>query len=149
MSAPHDMFAAARAAMDRAYAPYSNFRVGACVRGESGTLYAGPNIENAAYPLGHCAESSAVAHLVAAGERRIIEVLVIGAPYDPGADDGAGAYLDDHGALCTPCGGCRQTLREFAGGATPVHVCGLDGVRRTFTMDELLPVAFGPENLEL
>ena len=148
MAAPEDMFALARAAMDRAYAPYSNFHVGACVRGESGALYAGANIENAAYPQGHCAECSAVAHLVAAGERRIAEVLVIGAPFDPGANGGKGDYVPDGGALCTPCGGCRQTLSEFAGDATPVHVCGLTGLRRTFTLGELLPAAFGPENLE-
>ncbi len=131
MSGFDDMIEAARRAMERAYAPYSGFTVGAAVRGESGTLYAGCNVENAAYPQGWCAETSAIAAMVTAGERRILEVAVMG-----------------HGeALVTPCGGCRQKLREFAGDDTPIHVCGPDGLRRTVTLGELLPLAFGPESL--
>ncbi len=137
------MFAAARGAMDRAYAPYSNFHVGACVRTGSGKLYSGPNIENAAYPQGWCAECSAIAAMVAAGEQRIDSVLVVGAP-----SDGAGGYIDDPEALCTPCGGCRQKIREFAGPETPIHVAGPEGVRRSFTLAELLPFDFGPDNLK-
>jgi cytidine deaminase len=128
--------------MDRAYAPYSGFHVGCCVRGAAGGLYAGCNVENAAYPQGSCAEPSAIAALIAAGERRIVEVLVIGA-----RSDGAGGYAEDPDLLCTPCGGCRQKLREFAAPDTPVHVCGTDGLRRTFTIGELLPESFGPHNL--
>ena len=126
------MIAAARDIRERAYAPYSNFRVGAVVRTPGGDLFAGCNVENSAYPQGNCAEASAIAAMVAAGQRRIAEVVVIGA-----GDQ-----------LCTPCGGCRQRLREFAAGDTPVHVCGPEGLRRTFTLGELLPFAFGPENLE-
>ena len=126
------MIAAARDIRERAYAPYSNFRVGAVVRTLEGDLFAGCNVENSAYPQGNCAEASAVAAMVAAGQRRIAEVVVIGA-----GDQ-----------LCTPCGGCRQRLREFAADDTPVHVCGPEGLRRTFTLGELLPFAFGPENLE-
>ncbi len=126
------MIAAARDIRERAYAPYSNFRVGAVVRTPEGDLFAGCNVENSAYPQGNCAEASAVAAMVAAGQRRIAEVVVIGA-----GDQ-----------LCTPCGGCRQRLREFAADDTPVHVCGTEGLRRTFTLGELLPFAFGPENLE-
>ncbi len=126
------MIAAARDIRERAYAPYSNFRVGAVVRTPEGDLFAGCNVENSAYPQGNCAEASAVAAMVAAGQRRIAEVVVIGA-----GDQ-----------LCTPCGGCRQRLREFAADDTPVHVCGPEGLRRTFTLGELLPFAFGPENLE-
>jgi cytidine deaminase len=126
-----DMLAMARAAMARAYAPYSRFTVGAVVRGESGVLYAGCNVENAAFPQGSCAEASAISALIMAGERRIIEVLVMG----------KGA------ALVSPCGGCRQRLREFASDATLVHICDPDGVRRTVTLGELLPLSFGPENL--
>ncbi len=137
------MFAAARDAMDRAYAPYSNFHVGACVRSESGRLYSGPNIENAAYPQGWCAECSAIAAMVAAGERRIDRILVAGAPAD-----GSGGYIDDPDALCTPCGGCRQKIREFAIPETPIHVAGPEGVRRSFTLAELLPFDFGPDNLK-
>src|SRR5580658_5927147 len=106
-----DMLAMARAAMARAYAPYSHFAVGAVVRGASGALFAGCNVENAAYPQGSCAEASAICALIMAGERRIIEVLVMG--------EGA--------ALVSPCGGCRQRLREFALDATPVHICDPDG----------------------
>ena len=125
------MLEPARAAMARAYAPYSRFPVGAVVRGESGALYAGCNVENAAFPLGSCAEASAISALILAGERRIIEVLVIGT--GP--------------ALVSPCGGCRQRLREFADDAAPVHLCGSGGLRRTLTLGELLPVSFGPGNL--
>jgi cytidine deaminase len=126
-----EMLARARRAMDNAYAPYSKFKVGAVVRAENGALYAGCNVENAAYPEGWCAEASAVAAMIADGERRIVEVAVIG--------QGA--------ALVTPCGGCRQRLREFADEATPIHVCGPEGVRRTLTLGELLPLSFGPDNV--
>ena len=121
----------ARRAMEAAYAPYSKFHVGAVVKGGNGKLYAGCNVENAAYPQGWCAETSAIAAMIADGERRIVEVAVIG----PGA------------ALVTPCGGCRQRLREFAGEATPIHICGPDGLRQTVTLGALLPLSFGPENL--
>ncbi len=131
MSGMDDMIDAARQAMDRAYAPYSNFPVGAVVRGASGKLYAGCNVENSAYPQGWCAEASAIAAMVAAGERRIVEVAVMGRGE----------------ALVTPCGGCRQKLAEFADDEVVIHVCGPDGLRRSVTLGELLPLAFGPENL--
>ncbi len=131
MTKDSDIVAAARAAMDRAYAPYSRFKVGAAVRGESGRLYAGCNVENAAYPEGWCAEASAIAAMVMAGETRIVETAVMG-----GGE-----------TLCTPCGGCRQKLHEFAGGDLPIHVCVPEGLRRTVTLGELLPLAFGPEAL--
>ena len=131
MTEDSDIVAAARAAMKNAYAPYSRFKVGAAVRGESGRLYAGCNVENAAYPQGWCAEASAIAAMVMAGETRIVEAAVIG----------------DGEAPCTPCGGCRQKLHEFAGGDLPIHVCGPEGLRRTVTLGELLPLAFGPGNL--
>jgi cytidine deaminase len=121
----------ARAAMARAYAPYSRFPVGAVVRGESGALYAGCNVENAAFPLGSCAEASAISALIMAGERRITEVLVIG----------------NGRVLVSPCGGCRQRLHEFANDTTLVHICDTDGLRLTVTLGELLPLSFGPGNL--
>ena len=142
MSAKDEMLARARAMMDHAYVPYSAFHVGACVRGESGALYAGCNVQNAAFPQGWCAETSAIAAMVAAGERRIVEVVVAGA-----RADGHGGYADDPGVLCTPCGGCRQKLREFAGDDLEVHVAGAGGFKRTFTLGELLPASFGPDNL--
>ncbi len=121
----------ARRAMDQAYAPYSKFPVGAVVRGGNGRLYAGCNVENASYPQGCCAETSAISAMIFDGERQILEVAVIGRG----------------DALVTPCGGCRQQLREFAGGDTPIHICGPEGVRETMTLEALLPLAFGPENL--
>jgi cytidine deaminase len=126
-----DMLAMARAAMARAYAPYSRFSVGAVVRGASGALYAGCNVENAAFPEGSCAEASAISALIMAGERQIIEVLVMG----------------KGPALVSPCGGCRQRLHEFGPDATPVHICDQDGLRRTVALGELLPLSFGPVNL--
>jgi len=127
-----DMLAMAREVMGRAYAPYSHFRVGAVLRGANGKLYAGCNVENAAYPQGLCAEVAAIAVMVADGERRIVEVAVMGAGE----------------TLITPCGGCRQHLREFAAATSvPVHLCDPTGVRRTVTIGELLPLAFGPDSL--
>lgn len=131
MAAPDDLLSLARAMMGRAYAPYSQFHVGAALRAEDGSIHGGCNVENAAYPQGLCAEASAMAALVGAGRRRIVEALVIG-----GGE-----------ALCTPCGGCRQKLREFAGDNLPIHVCGPEGWRCTLTLGELLPLSFGPHNL--
>ncbi len=126
------LFQLAKAAMHNAHAPYSNFPVGASIRSESGKLYSGANVENAAYPQGCCAEASAISAMVTDGERRIAEMVIIGKGE----------------ALVTPCGGCRQKIREFAAPDTPIHVCGADGLRQSFTLDQLLPVSFGPENLE-
>ena len=126
-----ELFAAARAVQANAYAPYSRFKVGAALKTPSGEIYAGGNVENAAYPNGVCAETSAISAMAAAGERRIAEICVIG----------------DKEALCTPCGGCRQRIREFADGETLVHVAGPEGVRRTFRLAELLPESFGPGHL--
>jgi len=131
MTALSELIDAAARARGNAYAPYSGVAVGAAIRAEDGALYAGANVENAAYPQGQCAEASAIGAMVAAGARRIREIAILG----------AGA------ALCTPCGGCRQRIREFAGPETPVHLCGPEGLRRTMTLDELLPLAFGPDNL--
>ena len=125
------LFAAARAAYDKAYAPYSKFSVGAAVLTPEGEIFSGCNVENAAYPQGWCAETSALAAMVGAGRLRVAEVCVVGG--------GAG--------LCTPCGGCRQKLREFCAAATPIHIAGPDGLRASFTLAELLPESFGPENL--
>ncbi|MFO1058727.1 MAG: cytidine deaminase [Dongiaceae bacterium] len=120
------MLARALAARANAHAAYSGFQVGACLRGDKGGLYAGCNVENAAYPQSQCAEAGAISALVAAGETRIVEVLVVaGGP-----------------ALISPCGGCRQRLAELAGPTVPVHLCDLEGRRRTVTMGELLPFAF-------
>lgn len=126
-----ELFAAAMSAMEQAYAPYSEFSVGASIRGSQGGIYAGCNVENAAYPQGCCAEAAAISAMVLAGERAIAEVCVIGRGE----------------ALVTPCGGCRQRLREFATEDIPIHVCGPEGRRKTVTLGDLLPLAFGPDNL--
>lgn len=125
------LFEAARAVQPRAYAPYSHFHVGAAIRATSGRIYASCNVENAAYPQGVCAEGGALSMMVTGGDLRVAEVLVVG----------------DGDLLVTPCGGCRQKLREFADLDVLVHVAGPEGVRRTFTVDELLPASFGPEHL--
>lgn len=121
-----DLFAAAEAIRARAYAPYSKFSVGAAILADDGRIYVGCNIENAAYPIGNCAEASAIAAMIAGGARRIKRIYVTG----PGA------------APVTPCGGCRQRLAEFAGPDTPVDVIDPSGEGRTFTLRELLPSAF-------
>ena len=125
------LFSAARAVQGRAHAPYSRFRVGSAVLDEAGAVHAGCNVENAAYPVGTCAEAGAIAAMVAAGGRRIAAILVCG--------DGNGPV--------TPCGACRQRIREFAGPDTPIHAAGPGGVARSFTLAELLPESFGPETL--
>lgn len=127
------LFEAAKAAYANAYAPYSGFPVGAAIRDERGRIHAAANVENAAYPAGTCAEAGAIAAMASAGGRRIAEVMVVG-----GAD----------GQLCTPCGACRQRIREFAADDCPVHIAGPEGQRRTFTLGALLPHSFGPENLK-
>ncbi|MBZ0262891.1 MAG: cytidine deaminase [Hyphomicrobiales bacterium] len=128
----NDLIAAAKAARLKAYAPYSKFLVGAALRDENGKIHGGCNIENAAYPQGWCAETSAIAAMIMAGGKAIAEMAVIGTG----------------DLLCTPCGGCRQKIREFARGSVKIHMCGEDGtLKQTMTLDELLPASFGPENL--
>jgi cytidine deaminase len=128
----HQLIAAATAAREQAYAPYSNFAVGAALLDAEGRIHAGANVENAAYPQGLCAEASAIAHMVLAGGRRIVAVAVVGDAPQP----------------VTPCGGCRQKLREFAADDTPVLVAGPTGERARYTLGELLPASFGPEHLK-
>jgi cytidine deaminase len=127
-----DLAEAAKAARAKAHAPYSKFYVGAAMRDEQGRVFAGGNIENASYPQGWCAEPSAISALIMAGGKRITEIAVMG----------------NGDTLCTPCGGCRQKIREFADDSVKIHCCTEDGTLiRTFTLGELLPHSFGPENL--
>jgi cytidine deaminase len=125
------LVAAARAVRTQAYAPYSRFAVGAAVLDEQGRIHAGCNVENAAYPQGWCAETSAIAAMVAAGGRRILAVAVCAEAQQP----------------VTPCGGCRQKLREFAADDCPVWVADAQQVQARFTLAQLLPCSFGPEHL--
>ena len=122
---------AARAVRDKAHAPYSNFKVGAALRGAAGAVHVGCNVENAAYPEGTCAEAGAIAAMVAAGETRIAEVCVIA----------------DGPRPVPPCGGCRQKLAEFAAADVPVSLATLDGAVTVTTVGALLPGAFGAGDL--
>ena len=116
----------ARAVREMAYAPYSNFKVGAAIRATSGRVHLGVNVENVAYPEGTCAEAGAIAAMVAAGDTEIAEVAVIADCPEP----------------VTPCGGCRQKLREFAGPGVKVTMATLSGREIVMTVAELLPGAF-------
>jgi homotetrameric cytidine deaminase len=122
LDSPERLIDAAEAAMRNAYAPHSEFKVGAALRAPSGAIFAGANVENASYPQGQCAEASAIGALISAGEREIAAVAVVAERMD----------------VCPPCGGCRQKLAEFAKPDTPVHL----GRSTTTTMGELLPLAF-------
>jgi cytidine deaminase len=126
-----ELLQAARTIRERAHAPYSRFPVGAALRDERGRIHVGCNVENAAYPQGVCAEAGAISALVAAGGTRIVGVAVVGGRLRP----------------VTPCGGCRQKLREFAAEPVPVLCASADGAALETTMGELLPHSFGPEHL--
>lgn len=116
----------ARRVRENAYAPYSNFKVGAAVKGASGAVYAGCNVENVAYPEGTCAEAGAIAAMIAAGDTQIAEVAVIADSPKP----------------VSPCGGCRQKIAEFAGGDVVVTLATTDGIVLQTTVAELLPGSF-------
>ncbi|WP_432346235.1 cytidine deaminase [Shinella yambaruensis] len=125
----HDLFEAARAAMAFAHAPYSKFPVGAAIRAEDGKIYAGANIENLSFPQGWCAEPTAISHMIMAGNKKIVEMAVIAEKLP----------------LCPPCGGCRQKIAEFATARTPIYLCDEAGVKKTMTMEELLPHGFATD----
>ena len=121
-----DLFQAASKAMANCHAPYSKFPVGAAIRAKSGKIYAGCNIENAAYPEGWCAETSAISHMIVAGDTEISEIVVVA----------------EKMIKATPCGGCRQRISEFATSKTKIHLCDSNGVLETVTLAELLPASF-------
>ncbi len=122
---------AARAARLQAYAPYSKFLVGAAVLDDQGRIHAGCNVENAAYPEGVCAEASALSAMVLAGSTQARAVLVAGTG----------------GAWITPCGGCRQKLREFCAPDTPILIANTEALGPRYTLAQLLPESFGPDHL--
>jgi cytidine deaminase len=132
MTGIEQLFVLALQAREKAYAPYSRFPVGAALRTENGALFAGCNVENAAYPLGVCAETSAISAMVAAGESRIAEILVVG----PGLE------------RLAPCGACRQRIAEFMGAGGVVHLADPAGGVLSLTIADLLPHAFGPASLK-
>lgn len=125
------LFEAAETVRANAYAPYSRFQVGAAILADDGKIYAGCNVENAAYPVGNCAEPSAIAAMLAGGGKRIKRIYVTG----PGA------------APVTPCGGCRQRIREFAEPDVVIISHGIAGEPLFATLEQLLPHSFGPEYL--
>jgi cytidine deaminase len=121
----------AKAVRENAYAPYSNFKVGAAVQTASGTIYTGVNVENVAYPEGTCAEAGAIAAMCAAGERQIVEVAVIA----------------DSPMPVTPCGGCRQKIAEFARPDTIVRMYTTGGAQMDMTVAQLLPGVFTADHM--
>ena len=125
------LFNAAKMVRNNAHVPYSNFKVGAAFLTEDNSIISGCNVENAAYPQSQCAEASAIGNLVSQGFSKIKEVVVIGSG----------------DLLCSPCGGCRQRLREFSSLNVQIHMCNNEGHLKTSTLEELLPDSFGPENL--
>jgi cytidine deaminase len=119
---------AAKAVRARAHAPYSHYHVGAAVLDENGRVHSGCNVENAAYPLGTCAEAGAIAAMIAAGGSRIVAIAAVGG--------------HDELEACTPCGGCRQRIAEFADGHTRIILLDGNGQPRSYTMEQLLPASF-------
>ena len=121
------LYDAACKVRENAYTPYSNFKVGAALRSGSGAVFVGCNVENVAYPEGTCAEAGAIAAMVAAGEKKITEMVVVA----------------DSPTPVPPCGGCRQKIAEFAALDVQVTMVSLKGTRQVVTVAELLPGAFG------
>ncbi len=122
----------AKQVRENAYAPYSKFKVGAALKTVDGTVYAGCNVENVAYPEGTCAEAGAIAAMCAAGAREIAEIVVIADSPDP----------------VPPCGGCRQKLAEFAVAGAVITMATVDGQETTMPISDLLPGAFGAAHME-
>ena len=123
--------AATKEAMSKAYVPYSNYPVGALIVTDNGNTYSGCNVENASFPLGNCAEASAIASMVIGGEKKIKTIYVM--------------TKNDEGGI--PCGGCRQRIREFSDENTQIMMCSPDGVQQRINLAKLLPNSFGPEHL--
>jgi cytidine deaminase len=128
------MLAAALEVRRHAYVPYSRFPVSACIRSESGRLFVGVNVDNASFPETACAEANAIGAMIAAGDRKVAAVLIVGG-------------RDNDASLCVPCGGCRQRLSEFAAPTSMVYVCSPDGLRQSFEFQQLMPHAFGASQL--
>ena len=131
MSADTSLLTLAAQVRTRAYAPYSRFLVGAAIRTPSGATFIGCNVENVAYPEGTCAEAGAIAAMIAAGETKIAEMLVIA----------------DSPSPVPPCGGCRQKIAEFAAPEVKVTLCTTDGLQKVMTVADLLPGVFTAAHL--
>lgn len=120
--------------INKAYCPYSKFKVSAALVGSDNQIYSGINIENASYPCGVCAEASAICSMVTNGCTSIKELVV----------------MCDHNIskdICSPCGLCRQRIREFSSTDLPIHLCNTQKLLKTVTLEQLLYLSFGPDNL--
>lgn len=126
------LYKAAKMAQEKAYAPYSRFKVGVAILDENNTIHHGCNIENAAYPIGCCAEQSAVAQMILNGGTQIQQILVVGKPGEP----------------CPPCGACRQIILEHGKQETMVHLESANGEFNSKSIAELLPDAFDHRQLD-
>lgn len=127
-----NLFLKAKETRSHAYAPYSHFKVGAAILADDNEIYTGCNVENASYPCGTCAETGAIAMMIAHGATQIREILVIA----------------DSQELITPCGACRQRIIEFSTPDTLVHLANFQGIQKTLSISELLPYSFNPEELK-
>jgi len=131
MTTPQDLIRAAQSVYDHAYAPYSHYRVAAAVLADDGTVYTGCNVENAVYPLTICAERAAIFRAISDGVHKIVALAVVT------ANGGS------------PCGACRQVMREFGTDEMPIYVADVTGAFRTHTLDELLPESFSGDDLQV
>ncbi len=120
------LFKLAQEAASNAYAPYSKFKVGSAIQSTSERFYTGCNVENIAYPNGSCAETGAIASMIANGDKQISAILI---------------YADSQ-TLITPCGACRQRVAEFANKNTVIYLANSQGIQKEYTIDELLPNNF-------
>ena len=127
---------AAAAVRTNAYAPYSNYKVGAAILDDKGQVHVGCNVENSSYPQGTCAESNVVSTMVAQGGKTIVAIAVVGGSGK--VSIAAGGNVD----ACTPCGGCRQNILEFSDDSTRILLVDAAGKVTRYTIDELLPVSF-------
>ena len=126
-----DMIQAAKNVLSLAYTPYSQFKVGACIRSSNNRLYVGCNVENAAYNLCCCAETNAIGNMITHGDQQIEEALI----------------LSSAGTLCPPCGGCRQQLAEFSTDTTMIHLIA-EETQQHILLNDLLPLSFKPSSME-
>ena len=132
MNTQNKLYQLAQQARSKAYAPYSNFAVGAAILSNSGNYYYGCNVENISYPCGSCAEQSAISAMIAGGDTEITEILI----------------LADTQELISPCGACRQRIKEFSTPNTTITLCNLSGIQQQYTIEQLLPVGFAAKEVK-
>lgn len=130
-SIPQKLFNLAKLAQQRAYAPYSDFKVGAAIYSNHQQFYSGCNVENISYPCGTCAEAGAISAMIAGGDEKISEILIIA----------------DGSSLITPCGACLQRIKEFADDNILIHLANSQSIAKTLTLKDLLPIAFDDKDL--